>query len=479
MRVVTFSPLDWTVAGIFVAAILALGFSAHIRNNSLLQFITAGRRLTLPVFVATLVSTWYGGILGVGESVSYYGLGTWLLFGIPYYVFALLYAFVFAKRVRGAEEISIPERLHSKFGPQAGIVGALLVFCLAVPAAHVLMLGILAQSFTGWPLLTAVLLGTGVGVVLLYRGGLLADARMALLAFLMMYVGFGVIFVYCLLHYPVGPTWGGLESKDLLTLTGGVGPLMITSFFILGAWTLVDPAFHQRVASAASPEIGKKGVLVSVCFWLLSDVLLIGTGMYAITVLKTPPENTLLLYPMVGDHVLPPGLKAVFFCGMLGTILSAMVGYTLVSGATFGREIVGRIRKGLPETALTWWSRGGLVVGCVLAIWLAMSVESVVALWYSWAGAVIGALLIPVSASYGLIQLRTPPSILVASMATAFGASVAWMIYGIRNGNPYLEVTWFEQKVGLGTLIPGVAISGVIIAAGEAYARIVKLWTKS
>ena len=31
------------------------------------DFLVAGRRLTLPGFVATLVASWYGGILGVGE----------------------------------------------------------------------------------------------------------------------------------------------------------------------------------------------------------------------------------------------------------------------------------------------------------------------------------------------------------------------------------------------------------------------------
>ncbi len=77
------SPLDLVVCGLFVFAIFALGFSARLRENSVLQFLAAGRRLTLPVFVATLVSTWYGGILGICESVSYSGLGTWVMFGLP------------------------------------------------------------------------------------------------------------------------------------------------------------------------------------------------------------------------------------------------------------------------------------------------------------------------------------------------------------------------------------------------------------
>ena len=54
---VSFGALDWAVVAVFAAGIFALGFSAKLRENSALQFIAAGRALTLPVFVATLVSS--------------------------------------------------------------------------------------------------------------------------------------------------------------------------------------------------------------------------------------------------------------------------------------------------------------------------------------------------------------------------------------------------------------------------------------
>ncbi len=155
---VTLGTLDAVIILVYIAALLALGFSAKLRDSSVLQFLVAGRNLTLLPFVATLVCTWYGGILGMGESVSYYGVGTLLLLGVPYYIFALTYAFFLAKRVRGAEEISIPERLSRTFGRPAGLIGAFLIFLLAVPSAHVLMLGILVQLFTGWNLLVSVVI---------------------------------------------------------------------------------------------------------------------------------------------------------------------------------------------------------------------------------------------------------------------------------------------------------------------------------
>ncbi|MCX7800587.1 MAG: hypothetical protein N2109_09620, partial [Fimbriimonadales bacterium] len=328
VAVLSFSALDHAVFALFVAALLALGFSARLRDNSILQFLAAGRGLTLPVFVATLVSTWYGGILGVGESVSYFGLGAWVMLGLPYYVFAAVYALWFAERVRGAEQISLPERMESRFGRPMALVGAGLVFLLALPAAHVLMLGVLVQAFTGWPTLPSIAVGAVVGTLFLYKGGLLADARVSLLAFAMMYVGFAVMVAACWTRSAPWEAWRALEPRTLLAWDGGMGPLYVLSFFVLGVWTLVDPGFHQRVASAASPAVGRRGVLVSIACWFVFDSLSMSTGMYAMAWLRERPAEALQIFPAFGEQMLPPGLKAVFVCGMLGTIVSAMVGYT-------------------------------------------------------------------------------------------------------------------------------------------------------
>ena len=47
------------------------------------EYLVMGRTLALPAFVATLVSTWYGGVLGVGEYSYRYGISNWLVFGLP------------------------------------------------------------------------------------------------------------------------------------------------------------------------------------------------------------------------------------------------------------------------------------------------------------------------------------------------------------------------------------------------------------
>jgi len=460
-----FGPIDGVVLALFLTAIFALGFSARVLNHNMLQYLAAGRNLTLPMGVATLVCTWYGGILGIGESVAYFGIGTWLLLGVPYYVFAFIYAQTMSRRVRSAEALSIPEQFERRFGPAAGRVAAGLLFLLAIPAAHVLMLGILVQSFLPVPLPAAVVLGATFGSLFLFRGGLLADVRASMLAFVMMYVGFAVMVGHGFSTTAPGELWSVLSEKGLTSFTGNSSLPTIISFFILGAWTLVDPGFHQRVSAMAEPETSRKMVLVSIGFWALFDLLSISTALFALAKMPNPPEQMLQLFPTYALQALPDGLRAVFFCGMLGTILSAMVGYALVGATTLGRDILApllRKTEAGPALLLTKW---GIFIGIAAACGLALSIQSVVALWYSWGGIVVGALLWPVLNVFAFAKPRPMWGVL-PSMIGGFAAGLSLLIYGLTTNNAALVFTLGPLgELSVGTLLPSLIVSGVILLA--------------
>ena len=96
---------------LYAGALVGLSVRRRAAGATAVDWLLDGRRLTLPAFVATLVTTWYGGILGVGEYSWRHGLANWLVFGVPYYVGALLFAFLFAKRAREARLYTLPDLL--------------------------------------------------------------------------------------------------------------------------------------------------------------------------------------------------------------------------------------------------------------------------------------------------------------------------------------------------------------------------------
>jgi len=117
---------------------------------------------------------------------------------------------------------------------------------LAIPAAHTLMLGTLVHVVTGWDLGISTLVGTAVGTLFLYKGGLLADVRVGMLAFLMMYVGFLVIVVWCLTHYPPGEMFASLDPS-LKKFDGNAG--------LLGFRQLLYPRLPGRWSIPASISV--------------------------------------------------------------------------------------------------------------------------------------------------------------------------------------------------------------------------------
>ncbi len=483
---VSFAALDWIVLGGFVALLLGIGMLTRAKDGTVLGYLSAGRGLSLPAFVATLVSTWYGGILGVGESVSYYGYGTLVLMGVPYYVFGFIYAVFLSKRVRAADQISIPERFAAVYGPRAGVLGGVLMFLLSVPAAHVLMLGVLIQVIFGWSLLVCVTVSAVLGLALLMRGGLLADVRIAVPAFLMMYIGFAALVGSNMLQESPLVAWSRLPESSR-TWDGGTGWPFVLSFFILGAWTLVDPGFHQRAASARDPGTARTGVLVSVGCWMLFDLLSIGAALYALSRLGQTPPDPMHLYP-AASALVPHGVRGLFFCGILGTVVSAYAGYLLVAGGSFGRECIARALKLVDDSQIKRWVQAGTVIAACLAWGLALSVQSVVNLWYSWAGSIVGAMLIPTLMAYrGRSDLRSMERAVVVATTMGFLLALGWMIFGLRTGNPFLSIAhvngrWMlpglsgsepmeatiasSQQISIGTLLPGLVLSSAILWVG-------------
>src|SRR6266540_1942979 len=78
-----FAILDILLLAAYFVSTLIIGFWK--RRKSTEDYLIASRSLSLPVFVATLVATWYGGILAVGEFTYQYGLANWTTQGLPYY----------------------------------------------------------------------------------------------------------------------------------------------------------------------------------------------------------------------------------------------------------------------------------------------------------------------------------------------------------------------------------------------------------
>ncbi len=196
---ISFSSLDILIILIFFVILLLIGFISSKKTKSTSEdYLLSSRKVGLFLFVLISVSTWYGGIIGVGEFTYRYGLVSWFTQGFPYYFFAFLFAIFFAKKIREASLFTIPEKLAEVYGQKVGLISAIIVFILVSPAPYLLMVA----NLISWYLMLIFLLSLLIGIFLsgsyLIKGGFRSNIYADAFQFFVMFIGFIIILVVCL-----------------------------------------------------------------------------------------------------------------------------------------------------------------------------------------------------------------------------------------------------------------------------------------
>ncbi|MDX9759237.1 MAG: sodium:solute symporter family protein [Bacteroidota bacterium] len=395
-----FSAADWIVVAAYFVFLLYLGFRGSALNRgSSEQFLLGGRMLSLPGFVAALVATWYGGILGVGEFSYLYGLANWFVFGFPYYVFAVIFAVFLAGRIRTTGRYSIPDQLFHTYDRKTGLLGSILVFFNSSPAPYLLMMAVLLQVVTGWPFELCLITGALLSMFYVFAGGFRAVVRTDLLQFSLMFGGFILLLAFLLPRYGLMPFLSQNLPPLHLTLTGGHTWQYILVWFFIALWTLVSPQFHQFTLSARSPRTARRGIFISVGFWFVFDSITTLSGLYARALLPDLAHPG-MAYPLLAEQVLPSVAKGIFFVGMLATVMSTTDGLTFIAALTLGRDILTRWGGRDDDHAMTRQTQWGVVITTTLSVSAVLLFPSVIDLWYIIGTLFIPALLLPLAATY-------------------------------------------------------------------------------
>ncbi len=449
------SEIDVFLIILYFFSVIFVGFNALKKDRSSSDdFLLAGRSLTLPIFVMTLVSTWYGGILGVGEFSYRYGISNWFVQGLPYYFFAAVFALFLAKKIRESNLFTIPDKLNSAYDKKTAVVGAILTFILMTPAPYLLMLSVFLQMLFKWNVFVSLVVTAIVAVSYLYWGGFRSDIQTDILEFILMFIGFAVILPFCLINY------GGYEFLKTnlpelhLTWHGGNSFQFILVWFLIALWTLVDPAFYQRCYAAKDPKTAQKGILISIIFWFIFDSMTAFAGLYSRAII---PDLTdpVMAYPMLAEKVLPPIAKGLFYIGMLATIMSTLNTLMLVSAQTIGRDIIHRVKGFINDKDSVIWTKFGLVLSLIISILIALIIPSVIKIWYTIGTIVIPGLLIPLISSY-FESLKISAKYAFYCMIISVLISLCWLV------GSFLFFQSDKYFLNIEPMFPGLIVSFII-----------------
>lgn len=424
---IDFSLTDIYVIIIFFSLLILFGFlPGKKKYNNAEDYLLSNRKVGLILFILTNVATWYGGILGVGEFTYRYGLLSWVTQGLPYYIFAILFAFLFARKIRDASLFTIPEKIEKVYGKKVSILSTVLIFILVSPAPYILMVGNLISLIFNIDLLPSIIIGTFVSVIYLFFGGYKSDLYTDAFQFFVMFVGFIILLIFSV------STFGGFEYLESklpsmhLELTGGAPPFYVIVWFFIALWTFADPGFHQRCYAAKSSSVAFKGILISVIFWILFDFLTTSTGLFSRATI-TNIENPMLAYPIYADKILPIGLKGIFFAALFATIISTLNSFLFLSATTFSRDFLLKFKFKNENDKTIFYTRIGLLISSLIAIVFAYTSQSVISLWYSIGSLCIPALILLVVTSY-YERFKVKPKVAFITTLVVSFIGVVWFV---------------------------------------------------
>ncbi len=429
--------IDIVIVILFFIVLLFAGLLPGRKSEeSEINYLLADRGIGLWTFIMTNVATWYGGILGVGEFTYRYGIVNWFTQGLPYYLFAILFAAFFVKKIRNDEALTIPKRIEKKYGKRIALLSAVLVFILTSPAPYLLMTAIIFSHLFGLSIFwSLILVSVGVGGFLWY-GGYKSDISTDIFQFFVMFIGFFAILLVLV------PKYGGLEflhsnlPPSHFSITGGNSRLYILVWWLIALWTFADPGFYQRTQAAKSNSVARNGIIISVLFWLIFDFLTNSVGLYAKAVfpnLSNPSESFLVL----ADNALGAGVRGLFYAAMFATIISTLNSFLFISATTFSYDIIGRAGKIFAGVKIRNLIGIGLIISSIISIGVSTAIPSVIDIWYTLGSLALPGLFFPLVGSYFTrISLSNRMTILQMTVGTTAG--ILWYLvrfYGLVTGN--------------------------------------------
>ena len=434
---ISFSLADVVVVLLFFSSIIFIGFYTGRKTSSQADdYLLSGRKLTLFTFVLINVSTWYGGILGVGEFTYRYGLVSWFTQGFPYYIFAFLFGIFFAKKIREASLFTIPDKLTEVYGEKTGLVSAVIVFILVSPAPYFLMSASLISLLFKIEIFPSLIITFILSIIYLIRGGFRSNVYVDVFQFFVMFIGFILILIFSGVEFGTINFIASSVPANHIQILGGMSPTFIIVWFLIALWTFADPGFHQRCYAAKSGSIAMKGILVSIFFWTLFDFLTTSTGLFSKAVLPNL-ENPVLAFPLFAEEVLPAGIKGIFYAALFATIISTQISFLFLSGTTIGRDFIFRIKKDVNELNLKHYTVIGLIISGSIAILLAYFIPSVIEIWYTIGSLFIPGIILPVISAY-YPKIRIEKKFILVEMVSAVAASTTW--YFIRESFSFVQV---------------------------------------
>ncbi len=383
---------------IFIFTLLAVAYGrkklkqSHTAEDKV-ELLLMGRKITLPLFIASLVASWYGEISGATAFTFENGLFSFLTQSLVWYVAYLIFAFVLIAKIPKNNAATFPELVGNHLGQRAYKVTAVLTILSMLPIASILSIGIFLHFLMGWPIFVS----SSIGLLCIFSysmsGGLRSVVFADVIQFIAMVSAVILVAVFSIVHYGFPAQLPELLPPNHLNLSGGKPFSEVFIWGFIAMSTLVDPLFYQRALAARDEKQAKLGILGATVVWFIFDCAAITGALYARAYMPhLNPNESYLRFAM---EILPAGLRGFLLAGVFSAIVSSldshlfsassMLSFDLLKKEKFNKRRLQYAMAGVGLAALlitpffdniatVWKVMGSLSAACLLFPWLLMMI---------------------------------------------------------------------------------------------------------
>ena len=460
------SAIDLGIIAVYMTGMLSVGYIISRRVPNFEEYMVAGRTMTTPILICTLVSTYYGLDVLFGTSELAYRNGLVAFFGysmlsLGFYFFAAIFL---VKPLRNANFTSLPEVLERNYGPASGALGALASFAYSIPALSLFGVGRLCEVLLGVDAQVGALVVGAIALLYTLWGGLWAVAITDTVQFVLMCVTLAVA-IPIVMHQVGGFDAVALSAPDgFFNMFGSIPIWLVIAYGSTGLAILVDPGFYQRVFAARNYRQARNALLVGIVVWGAYDWLVVAGGMLGVAAVSggalsadIHPNDVLLTLVMLA---LPVGLTGLFMSGTLAAAMSTIDSYSLVAGGNLVYDLYRPLVKPhATDRELMRLTKLGIVFSWVVGYLLAFAFDRLLALWVFTASILMSTTMIPIMLA---LFTKRPKKPLAGLLSASFG------LVGVVIFYPLLQVLGV-YNAEFGTYIWTFEIAGKSVSLWQEY----------
>ena len=433
------SIIDQAIIVFWIVSVGGMGAFFAKYSKSMENFFVAGRKMTYPLILASMLASWHGiaFYLWLPGTVFTHGWNGWLITCGAYVAMDLCMGYFFAFKARMIGGYTVPDLFGVAYGKKTQLVGgvAYFIFMCTLPAQEMLAIGLVLNFVFGISPFIAIVISAAFVTIYCFVAGQYAVFATDFVQYVVMAFGLAIIAFF---SFNVANSGEGL-SVALRTIwddaskfrpTGSWDLTMIIGLAIPALTAIYSPLYWSRAYCAKDPKTARDGILSSLYDMVSHDWLLVVIGLSAVVILPQLPDNTDQTVLHLATQVLPTGLVGFVFAALIAAGLSTINSSFLGGAANFGRDLYQKfINPKATQKQVITVGRIGIIILALMTVIIGYFSDSLLGLVYYSGQITSPVFVVPIAA---IFIHRKPKTTVAAIMAMVCGiiSSIIWLIMG-------------------------------------------------